>query len=58
MPTIDSDTSSVVPRTGALSSSRPSTSLLTSSISATIHSVPSALSVRVSRWKWPGRGWP
>ena len=42
MPTIDSATSSVTPRTGAPSRLRPSTSALISTISARIHSVPSA----------------
>jgi hypothetical protein len=58
MPTIDSDTSSVTPRTGAPSRLRPSTSLLISSISATIHSVPSALSPRISRCRPKGSGKP
>jgi hypothetical protein len=42
MPTIDSDTISVTPRTGAPSRLRPNTSRLISTISARIHSVPKA----------------
>ena len=58
MPTMDSDTSSVTPRTGAFNRLRPSTSVLMSTMSATIHSVPSALSACSTRWNFQGMGWP
>ena len=56
MPTMDSDTSSVTPRTGASKPVRPTMSLLISSISPMMSSVPRALSAWVRRCNPKGRG--
>ncbi|MCY1380183.1 hypothetical protein D9M69_679770 [compost metagenome] len=57
MPTMDSDTSSVTPRTGASNPVRPTMSALMSSISPMMISVPRALSAWVRRCSPKGNGW-
>ena len=56
MPTMDSETSSVTPRTGASKPVRPTMSALISSIRPMIISVPSALSDWVRRCSPKGSG--